>query len=1055
MPSRFKVNVICLFLSLTTLRAFSFGDESQNISRFFISHYDDKSGLPQSSIKNLVQDDDGFIWLGTENGLVRFDGQKFQVFNKSNSDLPSNRISYIHRSARSPFKKFYVDINNRSVVSTSNAHIHSDTVDYKQILDLLPDSIRNYKSVYFSMGLPDGFSPFFFPDIYIIQVSKMEGEFFVLGKSFVYYFRNWKIVNHHEYKLKTWSYFRLGSSLFYLNDDKTYLDVVTSKIKGASLDSIQKRNFVGDIIKDELFDDTKVPILIYWNNSMNQVFVSLKNRIYRVVEDDKGFLSTRLILDGFDLGKNLVINIYEDPSNGVIYLGSGTKGLFVLKKKMFYSVLAKGGGWDNVFYAQEKFGSNTIQTPRGLVLGKDPGSKWKHIERRVGVRSKMDGLRILVDNDKNTWTVKENTVTCFDKSGKYIQNQWTFKDRVSDIFMGFNNTIWVALARNLLFIIDAHKLPSEPRLVANLNLPATQLNFIVQPTVDQMWIGTDDGLFQFSLFTHKLRHIRGTAGRDVGSLHISPGMNTKRELWITSHDGGLMLLKDGILTPFPMDPQQYLSSAHYIFEDRAGFFWVPTNKGLFQISKQELLRYAAGDQQNSPAYRYYDSDDGFLTNEFNGRCRPCAVRLDNGYVSIPSLNGLVWFKPEKLQVKSPDRPLFIDRIEAAGKSIPFRDSVLILSQKYNEVKLFLTTPFFGHPNNIELGYALLNDGREPKAIDWARIDPIDGFVNLSRLGAGEYTLFLRKRINLGHSNYVYRSIRIQVAPEWYETWLFRISMLIAVVALFWMLLVFRTRRFQLRNIELETKVIERTLELHEMLASLRSSEDTLLHQLRLHVRMIASISHDVRAPVNYIGNASDLIHSLLQAGRVDNAFEVVDAIKSTSKRISNLLDTMVTFTKSELEDAKISFQNVRLSPLLTEKADLFKHILLARKVNFSINVSGHETVYTNAKLLSVIIHNLIDNAIKASVVANILMRCQDKNGRVVLMISDSGPGLPENLLEWINVSSAHGAKDAVPKEYEGLGLMIIKEISDMLGLHIYAYNDNGAHFCLTFPLASL
>src|SRR5690606_19936591 len=116
------------------------------------------------------------------------------------------------------------------------------------------------------------------------------------------------------------------------------------------------------------------------------------------------------------------------------------------------------------------------------------------------------------------------------------------------------------------------------------------------------------------------------------------------------------------ITNFPSDENGYLLHAHCIFEDRKGIFWVTTNKGLFRVAKKDLLAYAETGNVANLWFDYFSKWDGFGTNEFNGGCQPCAVRLPNDYVSFPSLNGLVWFKPEEVESEHPNSSIFLDDV---------------------------------------------------------------------------------------------------------------------------------------------------------------------------------------------------------------------------------------------------------------------------------------------------------------------------------------------------------------------------------------------------------
>src|SRR5690606_40213251 len=95
------------------------------------------------------------------------------------------------------------------------------------------------------------------------------------------------------------------------------------------------------------------------------------------------------------------------------------------------------------------------------------------------------------------------------------------------------------------------------------------------------------------------------------------------------------------VTSFPLDKNKYLATSHCIVEDQRGYFWITTNKGLFQVKKEKLYAYADGKTENV-YYQYYDKSYGLLSSEFNGGCYPCGIKLHNK-IDFPSYSELVSF----------------------------------------------------------------------------------------------------------------------------------------------------------------------------------------------------------------------------------------------------------------------------------------------------------------------------------------------------------------------------------------------------------------------------
>src|SRR5205085_2704438 len=112
----------------------------------------------------------------------------------------------------------------------------------------------------------------------------------------------------------------------------------------------------------------------------------------------------------------------------------------------------------------------------------------------------------------------------------------------------------------------------------------------------------------------------------------------------------------------PLDINQYLKYAHCFITDEAGYCWISSNNGLFKAKISDITDAFENDRQQI-YYHWLGKDDGMQTNEMNGGCTPCAIRLKNRNFSFPTMDGLVWFNPEKIKIVLPAGEIYIDKFK--------------------------------------------------------------------------------------------------------------------------------------------------------------------------------------------------------------------------------------------------------------------------------------------------------------------------------------------------------------------------------------------------------
>jgi len=210
--------------------------------------------------------------------------------------------------------------------------------------------------------------------------------------------------------------------------------------------------------------------------------------------------------------------------------------------------------------------------------------------------------------------------------------------------------------------------------------------------------------------------------------------------------------------------------------------------------------------------------------------------------------------------------------------------------------------------------------------------------------------------------------------------------------------------------------------------------------------------HDIRTPVKYLGTALQFVQGRIERNETQQAVDAIQQMTSTITRLDQHISNIVSFIKPEVYGNHGSFSLVNLYELTSARAAIFKNVVETCGKNIRIQIPERQTVQTNPDLLGVVLHNLIDNAIKVSSAGVISIHTLLKDNRLHLIVSDQGPGLPEALLYWFNSISATESSP-LPEQYNGLGFPMVKEIAKLLRITVYAENRSGAHIHLVFESA--
>ncbi|MFA6056866.1 MAG: HAMP domain-containing sensor histidine kinase [Taibaiella sp.] len=983
-------------------------------SAYHIDHYSNENGLPQNSVKAIAKDEYGFIWLATEAGLCRFDGQHFSLFNKFNTGILSSRIVDIWRSPTN--NQLYAITERWSMLGIKNGTVTSELKKWVSAFTLSSNVLqpswkyKHWKDTYRLDSL---------------QLTLTDNQIILLKRNgIVLWFKQGKFMAKQELHTpkKFNSFFTIDSSLYMLDKSPAINNVMEITPWGMVTVSLK-----GDILKQNQPGDRFLCI----NQSSGQLFIYSNKCFYLVNKLYDGNLNTRLLLEGFDFEQMKISAGFYDTASQRIFLGSQINGLFVFTHKIFTpKTYKRDSGWDNIFYDLTPYSDSSVLTGKGILFYS--GSDRAQIFPKINVNSSIIGRMLYRSVDSTIWTADWDYVYRLTEDGKDVISKWKMKAVSAITRISSSGEIWLGTNKNGLYAIHPQKPDNPPRLVlANTDYIGCLQQ---QKNTNIIWIGTDNRLFRCHLPDMKLDTIKQLDHKVVRGIHISD----TNEVWLCTYEDGLYLYRDHKVTKFPTDRNKFLNTVHYITEDKKGFFWITTNNGVFQVYKQALLQYVQH-KDRVPYYYHYSKNSGLNTNEFNGGGQQVGAKLKNGYVAFASMDGVVFFKPDEVQAELSNGPILIDQLELDGKRIITVDTI-ILDHDFTNLKFRVTTAYFGNPDNIQFEYKLDNT-------HWAILE--NETFAFNTLAAGKHTLVIRKRSGFDN-RYNYKKIMIQVRPAFYETGVFRFGCLLLLFVLIWLFLQLRLGFLNRRNKYLEQVVADRTSDLKGIINALEMSERKLGDELLFQEKLNKNIVHDIRTPLKYLVLFSKYMFQKVKKSEVPSVDEV-EGIYFSSERIYNYTDKLTSYLKARMEKTQ-SKSKVNLYEVVGQNEAIFL-LALREKNNTIINDLPRDlTIVTYHQIFDILMHNLIDNAIKNTHNGTIhISSTHDDHGNLIVRIRDTGKGMTVHEADIYN-KYLTGKGDDESEQYTGFGFSTIKEILPLLNIDIVvdASKESGVCFELHF-----
>jgi len=770
-----RVAALLLLLAGTRTPAL---DPNRHLKEFGHQAWLTENGLPQNTVQSIVQTQDGYLWIGTQEGLARFDGLNFFVFDKENTPaFKSNDIRFLHE-----------DKQGRLWISTSYGLVcrHNGQFTSFTVNEGLPDNsvgpiVEDTKGNVW-IGTAGGLSRFENGNFKTFTAEQ--------GLS-----RN--VIQTLCARADGSMLVGTSAGMQSLRDDHFSSFTLPDYVNVANITAIAETEdhtvWFGTLDGLALVNGPNSAPLTLSNNRISALRLDRAGALWvatsgGVVRVKNGAAETFSAADG--LSSNLVLSVYEDRE-GSIWIGTEAGGLNLLKSKKFNTFTTKDGLPSDLVKA-------IYQDPQGGIwIGSNGGGLTLFKNGSFTTWTTRDGLSSDVvlslagDADGTIWIGTPDGLNRF-KDGKF--QTYTFaeglsNDLVRSVLVDRNGGLWAGTRDGLNSFRDNE----FTTYTTHDGLANNFIGAIYEDSKGNLWVGTLGGLNKiqdgkFQTFTTR----DGLSSNTVISLYE----DASGDLWIGTNGGGLNRFRDNQFVSFTNTPDVI----YRILEDKQQNLWCSSNKGIFRVNKNDL---------DNPVF--YGPADGTLTRECSGGGHPAGWKTSDGRIWFATIKGLAVIDPENIPLNTSPPPIAIEQLFVDNESIPLTQKVT-LSPGIARLDFYYTALSFIAPENVRFKYKL--EGFDDNWIDGGG-RRVASYTNLR---PGNYKFRVIAANNDGVWNETGAALDFYLQPRFYQTYWFYLLCVLLLALTAWQLYRLRVRRMalQFRAVLAERNRIAR--EIHDNLA---------------------------------------------------------------------------------------------------------------------------------------------------------------------------------------------------------------------------------------------
>ena len=1057
-----KINIIlilvCIFSCLKISTSYANIRESFNFKNITI-----EDGLSQSTVETIYQDSKGYIWIGTNDGLDRYNGYEFKHYKHDKYDKNSIANNYIvdiiedkngyiwvstigGLSRINPDKdeiKNYYSKEDRGNLSNSNLwqllctkdnRLIASTIDGLNVYDKNKDKFT--RILYKEGELPSQYIYSLEEDLYghiwvgtdngLVELDKdlniVKSYHDTIGDSDVYNV-------YDDSKGNIWVC-TLDNGLFKINlDDKSVENYKNNNSK-RSIPSNNVRDIISDsegklwIATDKglcTFDYEREEFITY-NKKLYQSNSLIDDEIFCLLKDSSGLIwigtysgisrfnpnsnFTHFKLDPYEdnsISGNVIHGIYEDDDK-TLWIGTNESGVNIINGESIKHL--------------NKENSNIVSDLIEDITG---------FKNYIFIGTN-EGLSVLVKNDK---TAKNYTIT------NYTTKDGLPSNKIRSLFIDSKGYLWIGTNKGLAILdTNNNKIIDITYILDEMGVSDKFIRAVYEDSKGNYYIGCflEGGLIKINPNTKEYK-IYKNIENDDSSISNNSIRYINEDLYGnilvgTSHGINILNLSTDKFNHYTEKDGLINNTIYGILVDKNNGIWMSTNAGISKLSTEDAT------------FKNFTITDGLQSNEFNGRA---CFKSKDGNMYFGGINGFNVFNSQDIELSTFEPKVIFDNFEINGTNKKDISNIKFKSNE-NNIKINFFTNDYKNTKTTQYYYKL--EGLEN---EWNMTNSNSlVFVNL---GSGDYTLKIKTITQHGVMSDE-SSVHFTINPPiWRSNYAICIYLILIIISIL---------RYMHKVNTLDRLVNERTNKLRKEMEKNEQLFKKVLSLEQNKNNYFVNLSHELRTPLNVLSSINQLIKEFTKKDNFitpEKLSYYMGIMDRNCSRLLSLINNLIDHTKIENNSYIINKKDEDIVYLVEETVLDMKDYIEEKGLELIFDTDVEEKVIRCDKVdIERCIINLVGNAVKFTPEGGLIeVLLQDLDDKVKIIVKDNGIGISEEnqkiIFDRFNQVVDESSEQ---KGGSGLGLTITKQFITLHNGEIYVESEVGvgSEFIIILPVYS-